>query len=198
MAIFGSELLANGALPFQATHEGAPGGFTARVFIPAGTTLTDGDFIKFARLADNVQVTKITVRSADLDGGGSPALAAQLGYMRAVQHPYEAYNASTNPAVTGSVGSDSTAFYAAAGAAPLQAGGVVTYVLGQSGLDNEFATATLVNGSNDLAFEITTTANGASAADGYIDVTVEYVGKSRTPGTFSGATAYNYTENFYT
>lgn len=195
MAIYGSELLANGALPFQATHEGATGGFTARVLIPAGTTLTDGDFIKFARLSDNVQVTKITVRSADLDGGGSAALAAQLGYMRAVQRPFEAYNASTNPAVTGSIGSDSTAFYATAGTTPLRDGGVITYALGQ---DNDFATATLVDGLNDLAYEITTTANGASAADGYIDVTVEYVGKARTPGSVSGASAYTYKETFYT
>lgn len=192
MAIFASELMANGAVPFRATTEGGVGQFTAKIKIPAGTTLTDGDFIKVARLAPNLQISKVHLRSDDLDSGGIAALAASLGYMRAVQKPYEAYNASTNPAVTGSISADDTDFFLAAGALVLRAGGYAYYAA------DELANTTLIDGLSDIAFEVTTTSAGAVAADSFITVTVEYVGEVRTPGEFSGTTAYNYTETFYT
>lgn len=194
MAIFVSELLKNGGLPIQNCHTGF-GSVTARVFIPEGTTLTDGDFIRIARLEANLPVHRITVRSSDLDGGGSPALAASLGYERAVKNPRKAFNATTNPYITGTTSIDDTDYFVTAGAVPLQAGGVATYVSGQSALDNEFANTAVINGTVDLVYEITTTANGASAADGYIDVTIEYSGKLSTPGEINANDPYDYTDD---
>ena len=191
MAIFVSDLMKDGALPVQGSNTGL-GSVTARVFIPAGTTLTDGDFIRIARLETQLPLQALVIRASDLDGGGSPALTASLGYERAVKNPRKAYNASTNPYITGTSVGDDTDYFIASGAAPLQAGGVFRVEAGQSGLANEFANSGVITGTVDLVYEITATANGASAADGYIDVTLEYSGKLGTPGEFNSNNPYNY------
>lgn len=191
MAIYLSDLMTNGALPYQGTYGGAEDGVTAVFKIPAGVTLTSGDILKVARVFPNVILDKLEIDSPDLDSG-TPALTASAGYYRATKNPKLAYNASTNPAVTGSIGSDSTAFYVAASATPYQAGGVNRYVRGQAALDNEFANNGPVAGYNDLALTVAVTADGPTVADGLLKVRFNYVGLTQTPGTFSGDSAYDY------
>lgn len=181
MAILLSNLMANGALPFQGEYEGENDGFTAVVKIPAGTVLTAGDTIKLARIYQNVPLDTIIVRSDDLDSG-TPALTASLGYVRPVKNPALAFNASTNPVVTGGVAADSTAYYVAASATPFQAGGVNRYVRGQAALDNEFANNGPVDDHYDLALTVAVTAAAAPAADSYIRVSVEHQGLTALPG----------------
>lgn len=192
MATFYSDQLANGALPFRGKYEGSPEGFTAKVVIPAGTDLASGDVLKFARVAPDIQITKVIIRSSDLDEGGSPTLTGDIGYVRALTKPFEAYNATTNPYIDGSVAVDDVDHFANAASAPFQAGGV-------SSLEwEDFAVKTPINGLADLAITFDANSAGAITDAGYVELIVEYIGKARTAGTFSGATAYNYTENFYT
>lgn len=192
MAIYVSDLMKDGALPVQGSNTGL-GSVTARVFIPAGTTLTDGDFIRIARLETQLPLQALVIRASDLDGGGSPALAASLGYERAVKNPRKVFNVTTNPYITGTSVGDDTDYFVVAGAVPLQAGGVFRAVSGQAALDNEFANSGVITGTVDLVYEITATANGPTAADGFIDVTLEYIGKLGTPGQFNSNNPYNYT-----
>jgi hypothetical protein len=192
MAIFISNLMLDGALPIQGNSQGL-GTTSARVKLPSGTRLTDGDFIRIARIASQVPIHRITVRATDLDGGGSPALVAQLGYERAVRDPSKPYNATSNPYIAGTSAGDDTDYFVTLNAVPLQAGGVATYVAGQSALDNEFANSGVITGTVDLVYEVTTTANGAITSDGFIDVLIEYSGLPITPGEFSGSDSYNYT-----
>lgn len=190
MAIILSDLMANGALPYQGEYGGEEDGVTALVSIPVGTVLAIGDVIKIARVHPNVILDKIEIDSPDLDGAA--ALSASLGYVRAVKNPALAYNASTNPTVTGSIGADSAAFYAVTSTAPYAAGGVVRLVRGQGGLDNEFANNGPVAGFNDLAITVTV-AGTATAAAGILKVRFNYVGLTQTPGNLSlnvGQSAY--------
>ncbi len=192
MAIILSDLMANGALPYQGEYGGEEDGVTAVIRIPAGTVLTAGDVIKVARIFPNVILDKLVIDSPDLDSG-TPALTASVGYVRAVVNPELAYNASTNPSVTGGIGADSAAYYVAASATPYQAGGVNRYVRGQAALDNEFANNGPVAGYNDLALTVAVTAAGATAAESYLKVRFNYVGLTQTPGNLSlnvGESAY--------
>lgn len=189
MAIYLSDLMTNGALPYQGTYGGAEDGVTACIAIPAGTVLDIGDVIKVARVFPNAILDTIELDSPDLDGAA--ALSASIGYVRAVQNPSLAYNASTNPSVTGGIGADSAAFYVATSTAPFAAGGVARYVRGQAALPNEFANNGPVAGYNDLAITVTI-AGTATAAAGVLKVRFNYVGLTQTPGTFSGSNAYDY------
>jgi hypothetical protein len=191
MAIYLSDLMTNGALVRQAQGPGEQS-FTAAIFIPAGTVIADNSQLKIARLADNLNVTEILVRSPDLDAGTT--LSCSIGYERPTVKPGNDYNASTNPYVTGAVSAASLAYYGATATAPYQAGGVLRLVLGQSGLDNEFANnpADGVDGITDLCLVATEPAQTATAADGTIYVEVFYTPKQPTPGTFSGTSAFKY------
>lgn len=187
MAIYLSDLMQNGALVRQAADTGEHS-VTATIFVPSGTTLADNSQLKIARFADNCNITEILVRSPDLDS--STGLSVAIGYARPTVDPSLALS-SSNPAITGAVAADSLAYYAATATAPYQAGGVARFVLGQSGLDNEFANnpADGVDGITDMCLVVTEPATGATAADGYIHVTVFYTGATQTPGTIS----YDYT-----
>lgn len=185
MAIYLSNLMRNGALPFQGEYEGELDGFTAVYKVSAGQTLALNDQIKLARIFKNVPLDTIVVRAGDLDSNASPTITASLGYTRAVKNPALAYNADSNPAVTDSVAADSLAYYAAASATPFQAGGVNRYVRGQTALDNEFANNGPVDGFYDLTLTITAAAATAPATDQYIYVSVEHQGLTATPGNLA-------------
>jgi hypothetical protein len=183
MAIYLSDLMSNGALVRQAADVGEHS-VTGVIFIPAGTTLADNSQLKVARFADNLNITEILVRTDDLDS--STGLSVAIGYARPTVDPALALS-SSNPAVTGAVAADSLAYYAATATAPYQAGGVARFVLGQSGLDNEFANnpANGVDGITDMCLVVTEPATGATAADGYVYVTVSYTGATQVPGALS-------------
>lgn len=190
MAIYLSNLMSNGALPYQGEYGGEEDGVTAVIRIPAGTVLGIGDQIKIARVFPNVILDKIEIDTPDIDGAA--AGSASLGYARAVVNPALAYNASTNPDVTGSIGADSLAFYVATSTSPFAAGGVARYVRGQAALDNEFANNGPVAGYNDLTLTWTI-AGTATAAEALVKVRFNYVGLNQTPGALSlnlGETAY--------
>jgi hypothetical protein len=192
MAIFLSDLMTNGALPFQGTYGGSESSITGVVKIPSGTVIADNSQLKIARFATFVNIEEILIRTNDLDAGTT--LSMSVGYARPTEDPALALDATTNPAVTGAVAADSLAYYAATATAPYQAGGVIRYVLGQSGLDNEFANNPTdgVDGLIDLCLVATEPAASATVADGYVWVTIKYTGKTQVPGTFSGSDAYDY------
>lgn len=186
MAIILSDLMKQGAVPYQSIHQGEEDSVTAVVKISAGQQLLANDVIKLARIFPNVPLDEITIRSDDLDSNGTPTLSASLGYVRAVRDPSLAYNASSNPTVTDSIGADSAAFYAATSVTPYQAGGVNRYVRGQAALDNEFANNGPVAGYNDLALTVTANAATAPVADSYIYVTFKYIGLTPAQGNNYG------------
>lgn len=194
MAIYLSQLMTNGALIYQAPAEGEQATLTAVVKIPADEEIADNSVLKLARFAADVYIDEIVIRSDDLDTNGSPTLSMSCGYVRPVEDPSLALDATTNPAITGAVASDSAAYYVATATAPYQAGGVNRYEAGQSGLANEFATVN-TNGIGtiiDLALTATEPAATGPTSAGYVRVTVKYSGKLATPGTFSGGDAYKY------
>ena len=188
MAIYLSNLMTNGALVRQGNQEGWRESVTGVVFIPAGTVIADNSQLKIGRFATNLNIEEILVRSPDLDAGATLSIA--IGYARPTVNPALALDSTTNPAVTGAVASDSLAFYAATATAPYQASGVSRFVLGQSGLDNEFSNNPVngVDGIIDLCLVATEPAQTATAADGYVYVTVYFTGKTAVPGTLT----YNY------
>lgn len=197
MAIFISDLMTNGALPIQHTHAGGTGKVTANVVIPSGTRLLANDLIRLARIPDNLMVTNIRVFAPDMDAGTQ--LAMELGYDRPVTDPTKAYNATNNDYISGAVSAASAAYYAAAATAPYQAGGVIWYTLGQSGLDNEFANNVVdgVDGVIDIAFNVSTSAQTATTAAGTLKVEIEYRAYDQTQGTFAGREAFNINDTDY-
>ena len=183
MAIYLSNLMQNGGLNLRGAYAGQRAEVTARVLIPSGATLTDGDIIKFARAPDGFKLEEVEfISSADLDPG-TDALTGSFGYVRAVENPAKALNATTNPAVSGSVGTDNSDYWIADGAnafrtAFLQADAPAQqkWIAGDGGTVNELATITAVDGVADIAIEVTTSANAAVAADTYLDVRLVYAG----------------------
>ena len=187
MAIYLSNLMTNGALVRQGNQEGWRESVTGVVFIPSGTTIADNSQLKIGRFATNLNIEEILVRSPDLDS--STGLSMSIGYARPTVNPALALDSTTNPAVTGAVASDSLAFYSATATTPWQAGGVYRIILAQN-VDNEFANNPTngVDGIIDLCLVATEPATGATAADGYVYVTVYFTGKTAVPGTLT----YNY------
>lgn len=183
MAIYLSNLMANGALPFQGEYEGENDGMTGVVKIPAGTPLGVGDVIKVARIFRNVPPDTFVVRCGDLDSAAT--LSASIGYVRPVKNPALAFNAQSNPVVTGGVAADSAAYFQATSTTPFAAGGTARYVRGQTALDNEFANSAPVDGHYDLALTVTIAATGAPTTDQYIWFSVEHQGLTATPGNLA-------------
>jgi hypothetical protein len=184
---FLSDLMSNGALVRQA-HDTGEHSVTAVIKIPSGTDLAVDDELKIGRFAANLNITEILVRSEALESAGN-TLACEIGYVIPSVNPAIAYDATTNPAVTGGIGTASDAYYSAAAAAPFQDGGVYKINLAQD-LDNEFATNPTngVAGIIDLTVSVSTASGGAVAADKYVWVTVSYTGAMQTP-----TDSYDYT-----
>lgn len=177
---FLSNLMRNGALVRQAADSGEHS-VTAVVKIPSGTDLAIGDELKIARFAANLNITEILVRSEALESAGN-TLECEIGYVIPSEDPSIAYDATTNPAITGGIGTADPNYYSTAAAAPFQDSGVLKLNLAQN-LDNEFANNPVsgVAGIIDLAVTVTTASGGAVAADKYVWVTVSYTGAMQTP-----------------
>lgn len=182
MAIFISDQLLNGGLPIRSNHQGF-GTITTRVTIPAGTPLAGGDLIKFARTSGNIVLKNALLRTDELDSGVD-AIVGTLGTLRATVDPSKAFNATTNPYITGAATADAAASLAASGTIQtvLRSGGVV-----------EAALITVPDGVADVALSITVSPNANPNTNRVIELTFDFGGLTPANGAFSGGNAYDYT-----
>lgn len=187
MAIFTSQLYNNGGLPRSGVEEGAISSITAKITIPNGTALTSGDVLKFVRLAKNVQVVRMYLRNDDLDTGGTGLSTTGLGYERTTVDPRKAYNATTNPYLSDSVGSAAPTAYLAAA--------TLNTALQSASVTHINPTSVAATGSVDIAVILNGSATTNPAADREIELTVEFVAPTRVEGEFSGANVYDYRDN---
>lgn len=197
MAIYESDLMTY-PVPFRGTFAGQEFQVTGVVKIPAGKKLLDGDFIKFARLGQGVSVVGIRLSTdADLDDGGSPALAGQLGYFQALNSAGTALTVDDKTGTTYPSPANSTAYFATAGASVLQAPGVIVYApTAAAGVAFANFDADGFAGPVDIGMEITTSADGDSAATTYIRCTLTCIQKEATPGEFTGSLARSYSNRY--
>lgn len=205
MAILLSDLM-TGDVPLvhRPARQGQPLDVTGVIKIPAGTVLTDGDFLKFFRIGQNVRVLELELTSdGDLDDGTS-ALRGQLGYFQALNVAGTALVVDNKTGTTYTSPADSTAHFVDAAdaklVAVLSAGpGSAFWHAGDTTAGNNFDNIDVDGyaGPVDIGIEITTTANSAPAADQYLRLRARIVGKEATPGEFVGALATAY-RNRYT
>lgn len=188
MAIYTSALYNNGGLPVRACDEGAIGSITAKIVIPNGTSLLNGDVLKFVRLAPDVQVVRMYLRNDDLDTDGSPTLSTTgLGYARTTVNARKAFDATTNPYLSDSVGSASaTAYLAAASLDTALRSASVTHI---------DPTSLAADGTVDVAIVLDANAATNPASDREIELTIEYVAPTRVEGEFSGLNVYDYRDD---
>jgi len=181
MAIFISDQLLNGGLPIR-SNSTEKGSIQTRIKVPAGTAIASGDVLKFARVDGNIILKDATISTSDLDTG--TAITATIGTVRATVDPSKAYNATTNPYITGSATADAAASLAASATIEgiLRTGGVARATL-----------AAKPDGIADVALTITGNPTGNPNADRFIDLVFEFGGLPVTPGEFSGGNSYNYT-----
>lgn len=188
MAIYLSDLMTNGAVVSRSAVGGDEHTQTASVRIPAGAVLTTADKILVARYPTGTIFDQIVVEIPDLDGGTT--LTLDVGYDRPVVDPSKAFDASTNPYITGAIGTADADFFEAA-ATTGRAGGVLN--LSAAG----FTVTTSPASAGFVDVSITPAANATSAgpAEGQINFTVKALltDLNQTQGEFSGANAYNYT-----
>lgn len=188
MAIYTSQLYNNGGLPVSGVEEGAISSITAKITIPNGTALLNGDVLKFVRLAPNVQIVRAYLRNDDLDGNASPTLSTTgLGIQRATVDPRKAFNSTTNPYLSNSIGS-----------------AVANAYLSDSSLDTALRSASVTHinptsvaqtGTGDVAIVLDANAATNPASDRDIELTIEFVAPTRVEGEFSGANVYDYRDN---
>lgn len=201
MTIFKSDLLSYGAI-HRGGQAGVPFEVTGVVKIPSGTTLTDGDEIKFMRIGEKVSVLGY-VLSTDGDlNAADTTLSAQFGYFQALDSDGNALVVDDGTGTTyTSPTSDTDAFIATADSdldGILDAAGVVvgapTAAAGKA-----FAVALDKDGYAgpvDIGLEVTATSTAASAADVYIRCTVKLLRKEATAGEWSGSLASAYSNRY--
>lgn len=188
MAIFTSQLYNNGGLPVSGVEEGAISSITGKITIPNGTALLSDDVLKFVRLAKNVQVVRAYLRNDDLDTDGSPTLSTTgLGYERATVNPRKAFNATTNPYLSDSVGSAAPTAYLAAA--------TLDTALRSASVTHIDPTSVAATGSCDVAIILDANAAANAAADREIELTIEFVAPTRVEGEFSGLNVYDYRDD---
>ena len=182
MAIFTSDQLANGGLPVKSNNSGSTS-ITTKIVIPAGTALALNDELKFCRVAGNVVLKDAVIKTSELDSG-TDTVAGTIGHLRATVDPSKAFNATTNPYITGAASAASAASLAAAATIQgvMRTGGVAAADL-----------AALPDGIADVALTITAAPNVNPNTDRTIEITFDIVGESTIPGEFAGGNAYNYT-----
>jgi len=180
MAIFTSDQLANGGLPVQSNNTGT-GAISTKIVLPAGTALAINDVLKFCRVEGNIIIKQAVLKTSDLDTGTS--ITAELGYVRPTVDPSKAFDATTNPYLTGAIAADDP-----------NAFGTVTNTTVRTGGSERVGTGVIdLTGVADVALTITASPAGNPNADRFIEVYFEYIGKTPIPGEFSGGNAYNYT-----
>jgi hypothetical protein len=191
MAIFLSDLMTNGAVVNRSPYGGQEFDLTANVRVPAATRLLTTDKILVGRFPTGTIFDQIIVNFPDLDAGTQ--LTLNVGYDRPVTDPSKAYNATTNPYITGAIATADEDFFEAA-ATTGQAGGVLN--LSASGFT--VTTSPVSTGFVDVSITPAANAQTATAADGTIQFLIKgvVVADNQTQGEFSGANAYNYKTNY--
>lgn len=200
MSIFKSDVL-TGDTPtvYRGGTQGQEFEVTGVINIKAGTLLTDGDFLKFFRIGENVRVLELEISSdGDLDDGTS-ALRGQLGYFQALNPAGTALIVDNKTGTTYTSPADSTAHFVDAAdaklVAVLSAGpGSARWTTGDTTAGNNFDNIDVDGyaGPVDIGIEITTTANSAPAGAVNLRLRGKFAYKEATQGEFSGdlATAY--------
>lgn len=191
MAIYLSDLMTNGAVVNRSPVAGQKFSVTGNVRIPAGTDLATTDKILIARFPTGTMFDQIIVNFPDLDDGTQ--LALNVGYDRPVTDPSKAYNASTNPYITGAIAAADEDFFEAA-ATTAQAGGV----LNLSAAGFTVTSSPVSSGFVDVSITPSTGAQTATTNGGQIEFLINAVvfDDNQTQGEFSGKDAYNYTTNY--
>jgi hypothetical protein len=193
MAIYTSGLLNNGGLPVSGATEGAVSSHTAKIVIPAGVAAANADIFRFMRVdPTRARIIRVRFENDQLDSSTGVTATAGVTAVRAVRDPRKAFDASTNPYITGSVSADrSDSFVAAATmqTALRAAGRTITNTVPTG------AKLAELDGVFDLALTLTANPTTAVTTAREFIVTIEYTAPSRTLGEFSGANVYDYQDN---
>jgi hypothetical protein len=193
MAIFTSERLANGGLPVHGSVAGAVQSATAEITIPNGTAIASGDVFRFLRVDPRgARITNVRVETSRADTGTSIAATGGVAALRPTRDPRKAFNATTNPYITGALSADVTVAFASA--ADLKA--ILESATGGN-RNTAPTTASLasLDGVFDVGFTLTTSPAGNPAADRTFRVTIEYIAPEETKGEFSGINVYDYLDD---
>lgn len=190
MAIYTSSLLTDGGLPIQGTLQGAIQSQTARITIPAGVAVANGDVFRLARVDKNARILRVRFENDQLDSSTGITATAGVTALRALRDPSKAFDATTNPALAGSVAADRTESFivAATMLTSLRAAGrTITNVVPTQ------AKLAELNGTFDIALTVTAAVTAQVATARELIVTIEYTAPQQIPGEFTGSGAYNYT-----
>jgi len=195
MAIFYSDLMLKRTLVRNDGMNNAEGSITAAIRIPTGTTLTAADTLRFVRLDWGVVPVRATLTvSGALDSDGSPALAGTLGTLQIAPGTlyastngsgvFQTYDVATATTNTSPATSAASLVAAAVINSTLQGGGIITVAQTlvaaekfASGLGSGFA------GPVEVALTVTVSAAGASAAERYVTLNLEYTRLRDTEGS---------------
>ena len=195
MAIFLSDLMTNGGAVVHSPHGGQEVTVTGNVRIPAGTDLGTSDKILLARFPSGTIFQQVTVAFPDLDDGTQ--LVLDVGYDRPVTDPAKAYNATTNPYITGAIATADVDFFES-GATTAQAGGTLNLsATGTGVLGFTVTTSPQSAGLVDVSITPTTGAQTATTAGGQINFFIRalVVSENQTQGEFSGINSIDYETN---
>jgi hypothetical protein len=193
MAIYTSGLLNNGGLPVSGATEGAVSSYTAKIVIPAGVAAANADIFRFMRVdPTRARIIRVRFENDQLDSSTGITATGGVTALRAVRDPRKAFNATTNPYITGSLSADRSVSFIAA--ATMQTN---LRAAGRSIANEVPAGAKLaeLDGVYDLGFAITAAPTTAVTTARELIVTIEYTAPSRTLGEFSGANVYDYQDN---
>jgi hypothetical protein len=189
MAIYISSLLTDGGLPIQGTLQGAIQSQTAKITIPAGVEVGNGDVFRLARVDKNARILRVRFENDQLDSSTGITATAGVTAVRAVRDPSKAYNASTNPYITGALSADRSESFVAAATmqtALRAAGRTITNTVPTQ------AKLAELDGTFDIALTVTAAVTTQVATARELIVTIEYTAPQQIPGEFTGSGAYNY------
>jgi len=185
MAIFYSDLIMKRTVVRNTGMNDAVESATAAIRIPAGTTITAGDTLRFMRCDWGVVPTRATLTVSGALDSNTPTLAGTLGTIQIAPGKLYAGTNASGVAQTYDVATATTNVSPATSAASLvaasvingtlQAGGIITVAETPSatekfasGLGNGFT------GPVEVALTCTVTSDGATAAERYVTLTLEF------------------------
>lgn len=171
------------ATPFRGATEDREFEVTGSILIKAGTKLTNGDILKFARLGNGVRVFQVLVSAdGDLDDG-TATLAGSLGFGQVLDKAGQPVVVDDKTGVKYTSPSTNSTALLAANVAAFNA---VLQAPGQAILD---AAANQTTGPVDVSLFVTTSAHGDAAADTTLRITLRCLQRATAPGEFSGSGA---------
>jgi hypothetical protein len=189
--IYLSDLMTNGGVVAAPVKGGEMHTQTANARIPSGTLLATTDKILVARYPTGTEFDRIHVRFPDLDEATS--LTLNVGYDRPVTDPSKAYDATTNPYITGAIATADPDFFEAS-ATTGQAGGLLNLIASGFTVTSSPESAGYV----DVSITPAVTAGAATIADGTIEFLIDafLTASNQVQGEFSGADALDYNTNY--